>query len=163
MQHLSVGRVGLIGLVALVTLCGFTSPPRPQVFSTYVTFYGFDDNDDGNPTHLGTDTIAHAVVHTSATEDEGTYDRSGTLAADTGVLPPGTKVYVPALKRYYVMEDACVECSKDWRHNKRHVDLYVSGSGEELADCEDRLTMEQAKIIVAPPAGLPVKGGSACD
>ena len=158
MQHLSVGRLALMGLVASATLGGFTSPSRPQVFSTYVTFYGFDDNDDGNPTHLGTDIISHAVVHASATEDEGTYDRPGTLAADTGFLPPGTKVYVPALRRYYVMEDTCVECSEDWRHNKPHVDLYVSGTGEELAACEDRLTMEQAKIIVAPPVGLPVRG-----
>jgi hypothetical protein len=45
MQHLRVGRLALIQLVALVTLCGFTSPSRPQVFSTYVTFYGFDDNE----------------------------------------------------------------------------------------------------------------------
>ena len=163
MQHLNVGRLALMGLAASVTLGGFTSPSRPQVLSTYVTFYGFDDNDDGNPTHLGTDIISHAVVHASATEDEGTYDRPGTLAADIEFLPPGTKVYVPALKRYYVMEDTCVECAEDRRHNKPHVDLYVSGTGEELAACEDRLSMEQAKIIVAPPAGLPVREGSACD
>jgi hypothetical protein len=163
MHQLNAGRLALIGLVASVTLCGFTSPSRPEVVSTYVTFYGFDDNDDGNPTHLGTNIISHAVVHASATEDEGTYDRPGTLAADTGFLPPGTKVYVPALQRYYVMEDTCVECSEDWLQNKPHVDLYVSGSGEELAACEDRLTMEQARIIVAPPIGLPVREGSACD
>ena len=37
------------------------------------------------------------------------------------------------------------------------------GSGEKLAECEDRLTMEVAKIIVNPPRDLPVKQGSVCD
>lgn len=163
MKQISVGRLALISVATLVTLWSFTSPSRTQALSSYVTFYGFDDNDDGNPTHLGTDIISHAIAHTSATEDEGTYDQPGTLAADKRFLPPGTKVYVPTLKRYYVMEDTCVECSKDWRHNRPHVDLYVSGTGEKLAACEDRLTMESAEIIVAPPVGLPVKQGSACD
>jgi hypothetical protein len=67
-----------------------------QEWSTYVTFYGFDDNDDGNPAHRGTGAILHAVVHTSADEDLGTYDQPGTMAADKHFLPPGTKVYVLA-------------------------------------------------------------------
>ncbi|MGC1179040.1 MAG: hypothetical protein ACLQF1_19590 [Methyloceanibacter sp.] len=134
-----------------------------QEWSTYVTFYGFDDNDDGNPAHRGTSAISHAVVHTSADEDLGTYDQPGTMAADKHFLPPGTKVYVLAVRRYYVVEDTCVECSEDWLRKKPHVDLYVAGSGERLAECEDRLTMKATKIIVSPPAGLPVKQGSACD
>jgi hypothetical protein len=51
------------------------------------------------------------------------------------------------VRRYYVVEDTCVECSEDWRRNKPHVDLYVSGSGKKLAECEDRLTIKNAKII----------------
>ena len=74
MEQISVGRLALIGVATLVTLWSFTSPSRTQALSSYVTFYGFDDNDDGNPTHLGTDIISHAMVHTSATEDEGTYE-----------------------------------------------------------------------------------------
>jgi len=85
------------------------------------------------------------------------------MAADRQFLSPGTKVYVPAVHRYYVVEDTCVECSEDWIRKKPHIDLYVSGSGEKLAECEDRLTMQAAKIIVSPPPGLPVKEGSACD
>jgi hypothetical protein len=84
------------------------------------------------------------------------------MAADKHFLAPGTKVYVPAV-RPYVVEDTCVECSEDWRRNKPHVDLYVSGSGKKLAECEDRLTIKSAKIIVTPPPGIPVEQGSACD
>ena len=69
--------------------------PQHEVVLSYVTFYGFDDNDDGNPTHLGTDVISHASVHDSANADLGTYERPATQAADVGFLSPGTKVYVP--------------------------------------------------------------------
>lgn len=83
MQQLSVGRLALIALAALVALCGFTNPSRPQVVSTYVTFYGFDDNDDGNPTHLGTDIISHAVVHASATKAPMTGPARSPLTPDS--------------------------------------------------------------------------------
>ena len=83
-----------------------TSEGRAQeVVSSYVTFYGFDDNDDGHPTHLGTGIISNATIHGFANEDLGTYERPGTLATDASFLTPGTKVYVPELQRYYVMED----------------------------------------------------------
>ena len=103
---------------------------------SYVTFYGFDDNDDGNPTHLGTDVISHATYTNSANEDLGTYQRPGTLAADVGFLSPGTKAVWHAT--YRVMEDTCRECSEDWLQNKPHVDLYVTGPGPELAACQER-------------------------
>jgi 3D (Asp-Asp-Asp) domain-containing protein len=157
-------RLALEALATLLVLWSLTNLGRAQeVVSSYVTFYGFDDNDDGNPTHLGTGIISHSTIHRFASEDLGTYERPGTLATDINFVPPGTKVYVPALKRYYVMEDTCVECSEDWLHNRPHVDLYVSGTGPELAACEDRLTMESTKIIIDPSPDLPVKSGSACE
>ena len=134
-----------------------------QTIFSYVTFYGFDDNDDGNPSHTGTSVISNPAIHKVATEDFGTYDHPGTLATDKNFLPPGTIVYVPALKRYYVMEDTCRECSQDWKKNKAHVDIFVSGTGPALAACESRLTMEKARIIIDPPRNLPVKQGSACN
>ena len=156
-------RCALTLLPTLGLFLGLTSVGQTQgVVSSYVTFYGFDDNDDGNPTHLGTDVISGAVIHSSAAEDLGTYERPGTLATDRNFLAPGTRVYVPALKRYYVMEDTCVECSEDWSKRRLHIDLYVTGTGRELAACEDRLTMESTEIVIDPPPNLPVKAGSAC-
>ena len=161
-----MNRAKWLFLATLATLAAFfilRADWRAQnVVSSYVTFYGFDDNDDGDPTHLGTDVISHAAVHDSANEDLGTYERPGTLAADVAFLSPGTKVYVPALKRYYVMEDTCRACSEDWLQNKPHIDLYVSGTGPEVAACQERLTMESTKIVIDPPPGLPVRPGSVC-
>ena len=159
----TANQFGLAALATLAALWSLTSDGCAQeVVSSYVTFYGFDDNDDGNPTHLGTGIISHATIHGFANEDLGTYEKPGTLATDINFVSPGTKVYVPALKRYYVMEDTCVECSEDWLRSKAHVDLYVSGTGPELSACEDRLTMERTKIIIAPPPDLPVRVESAC-
>ena len=83
-----ISRFGLGILATLTAFCVLTSDGRAQneVILSYVTFYGFDDNDDSNPTHLGTDVISHASVHDSANEDLGTYERPGTLAADVGFL-----------------------------------------------------------------------------
>jgi len=156
-------RCALAAITALASLWLTSQGRAEEVVSSYVTFYGFDDNDDGDPTHLGTDVISSAAIHTRADEDLGTYERPGTLATDEHFLTPGTMVYVPALQRYYVMEDTCVECSEDWSQNKLHVDLYVSCTGPELAACEDKLTMESTEIIINPPSELPVKAGSACD
>jgi hypothetical protein len=130
--------------------------------SVYVTFYGYDDNDDGNIAHRGTAAISNPIIHSKAQEDLGTFDRPGTLAADIHFLSPGTRVYVPALHRYYIMEDTCRECTQDWEDGKLRIDLYVDGRGKALAECEDRLTMEHAQIIVDPPRGLPVMRGKLC-
>jgi 3D (Asp-Asp-Asp) domain-containing protein len=160
-------RMTQFALEALATLLvlwsSISQGSAQEIVSSYVTFFGFDDNDDGNPTHLGTAIISNASLHGFANEDLGTYEKPGTLATDKNFLAPGTKVYVPALERYYVMEDTCVECSEDWAQNKPHIDLYVSGTGPELAACENRLTMQSTKIIIDPSPDLPVKPGSACN
>ena len=150
-----------MGIVCVLS-CLTSTGDAAQTVSSYVTFYGFDDNDDGNPSNTGTTVISHPSVHDEATEDLGTYNRPGTLAAAKGFLPPGTIVYVPALKRYYVMEDTCRQCADNWKNDNIHVDLFVSGTGAALQACEYRLTMESTKIIIDPPADLPVRKGSAC-
>ena len=59
-----ITRFALGTLGTLTAFCVLTSDGRAQneVVLSYVTFYGFDDNDDGNPTHLGTDVISHATL-----------------------------------------------------------------------------------------------------
>ena len=91
-EGLAMKRTNRFALAALATLAALSSliseGRAEEVVSSYVTFYGFDDNDDGNPTHLGTDVISHAAIHGSAEEDLGTYKRPGTLATDPNFLTP---------------------------------------------------------------------------
>lgn len=161
---MSILRLLLLPAACIAAIsCQGPGASAEEVITSYVTFYGFDDNDDGDPNNTGTDVISDPSVHAVATEDLGTYERPGTLASDKRLIPPGVIVYIPALQRYYVMEDTCRECVRNWSNDKAHVDVYVSGTGQALAACEYRLTMEQAEIILDPPSNLPVREGSACD
>jgi len=126
-----------------------------------VTSYGFNDNDppsadiayprsEGNPTR-----------HDRATEGKGTHDDPITFATSSDELPIGTLIYVPHVRKYFIMDDDCVPCDSDWADRQQyHVDLWM-GPGHEsddsaLSDCEDRITRDSAEVIVDPSPDLPV-------
>jgi hypothetical protein len=115
-----------------------------------VTLFGWPDNDPPG------DNIAYPQIHDSA-GGTGTYDDPVTMAAPyetEGGLEPGTIVYVPYLKKYFIMEDECAEgCSQD------QIDLWAGGSddtADEVLACEDELTRDSATVIVDPDDDLEV-------
>ncbi|HEY4458626.1 MAG TPA: hypothetical protein VGN81_30215 [Pseudonocardiaceae bacterium] len=134
-----------------------TSAPTSTSKSFYVTLYGWPDNSppgaaiaypksDGNPT-----------LHNTA-GGTGTYSNPITYATDKSELAVGTKVYYSYLKRYFIMEDDCVECDHDWNNGKAHIDLWIGGKGgssSKVIDCEDALT-RTGTVIVNPPSNEPV-------
>ncbi|WP_051366962.1 CBM35 domain-containing protein [Hamadaea tsunoensis] len=128
---------------------------------TFITFYGWYDN-----TPPGGD-IAYPKIHSTA-GGKGTYADPITFATSTAELPAGKIVYVPRVKKYFIMEDGCEECSADWSGqgpnggpNLRHIDLWLGGQGGsafDAIDCEDALTHYNADgtpvlepVIVDPP------------
>jgi len=127
----------------------------------YVTSYGFDDNsppsdqiaypkDDGYPT-----------VHNFAYEGSGAYNDPITMASYKAEIPIGTFIYVPFLRKYFVMEDLCGECEKNWQNGQYHVDLW-QGPDEEsneqaLEDCENKITRSATPVIINPAQNLPVE------
>jgi hypothetical protein len=129
-----------------------------QTINVNVTSYGYNDNDDGNG-HFGTAVIAYPQIHSQATEDLGTYDQPTTFATDQGEFAPGTRIYVPYLQKYFIMEDGCAECSSDWQNGVYHVDLWMGPASSQpepaLDDCEASIT-QNSDIIVNPDPGLPV-------
>jgi 3D (Asp-Asp-Asp) domain-containing protein len=129
-----------------------------QTVNVNVTSYGYNDNDDGNG-HFGTAVIAYPQIHSQATEDLGTYDQPTTFATDPGEFAPGTRIYVPYLQKYFIMEDGCAECSSDWQNGVYHVDLWMGPASSQpepaLDDCEGSIT-QSSDIIVNPDPGLPV-------
>jgi hypothetical protein len=110
---------------------------------TFLTFYGWWDN-----TPPGGD-IAFPRIHNTA-GGRGTFADPVTFATASAELSPGTKVYVPRVKRYFIMEDSCQECGEDWSGHGpnggpglRHIDLWIGGRGGsafDAIDCEDALT-----------------------
>jgi hypothetical protein len=119
-----------------------------STYSMYCTLYGWLDNSPPG------DAIAYPQIH-SVAGGTGTYSDPVTFATDENELSPGTIIYVAYLKKYFIMEDDCVQCDSDWSSSqKRHVDLWAGGnnnSGQALLNCEDSLT-EQANVIVSPPS-----------
>ena len=121
----------------------------------YVTSYGYDDNSPPSTQ------IAYPVVHSQATEGTGAYNDPSTFATDRAELAPGTRIYVPHLRKYYVMEDDCTECDTDWRQQHRyHVDLWQGPQQPSpegpLSDCEAEVTRDSAPVVVDPPTTLAV-------
>jgi hypothetical protein len=118
----------------------------------YVTFYGWPDNDPPG------DAISYPGLHQVA-GGTGTYADPITIATDAQEITPGTRVYVPSLQKYFIMEDECAECVSDW-NNKReyHIDLWVGGGGVKVSTVlaqENKLT-RTAPVVVNPPGNEPV-------
>jgi 3D (Asp-Asp-Asp) domain-containing protein len=130
-------------------------------YDVKVTFYGYDDNDDGSD-HFGTAAISYPHDHQIATEDIGSWKRPSTFACDPKFIKPGTIIYVPRLQKYYIMEDECVDCMNDWtRDRTKHVDLYIGGNkrlgGQALLNRESELTVGGPEIVIVnPPKNLPL-------
>lgn len=119
----------------------------------FVTFYGFLDNSPPGKA------IAFPVIHSEA-GGVGTFKNPITFATDKNEFAPGTIVYVPFLKKYFIMEDDCVQCDTDFQtSHKLHIDLWTGGdanSGQDLINCEDSLTRNSAQVIVHPASNLAV-------
>lgn len=138
-----------------------TASAGRTVPNVYITFYGFDDNDDGNGNY-GTAVISDPGLHNKATEDIGTYQKPSTFATDYRIASPGEIIYVPRLQKYYIMEDTCVECTQDQRQGKLRIDLYMGGNtalqGLPLQQCEEALTADPYtdQVVFDPSPYLPV-------
>ena len=122
-----------------------------------VTLYGWPDNsppgntiaypkNGGNPTH-------HNVATTG-----GSHSSPGTFASDAqdGEFKVGAIIYVPSVKKYFILEDECVQCESDWQSgHHRHVDLWIGGNppanANDVINCEDQLTTTES-IILNPPS-----------
>ncbi len=157
--------------------------PGTVINSVYITWYGFNDNSCQVESQHNCNTIAYPVDagfptrHNEAVEGQGTYADPITFATacgDDGMtgceLLPGTVIYVPEVRKYFVMEDQCAECGTDWStspvHTYYHTDLWMgpsvsSSDPTALNNCEDNLTlgntdMGTGTIVVDPPSNYPV-------
>jgi 3D (Asp-Asp-Asp) domain-containing protein len=131
-----------------------TKPPAPKAdaapnASGPITFYAAADNDPA-----GSREIAFPGLHREA-GGTGTFADPLTFAAAKGVFKPGTKVYVPDVQRYFILEDSCATCSGP------HIDLWTGSAVDSgVIRCEESLTKSGSRPYqVNPPAGLPVVAG----
>ncbi|TVZ76737.1 hypothetical protein [Streptomyces sp. BK340] len=127
-------------------LLGGSDASASEAADVNVTFYGAADNDPGGSTQ-----ISNPSVHDKA-GGTGTFDDPITFAAGEGSYQPGTKIYYPALKKYFVMEDSCADCGAN------HVDLYMGSANDDgIVQCEQASTKPgEQSIVVDPDPDLPV-------
>lgn len=126
--------------------------------TAYLTGYSYPDNDPPD-----SDAIAYPTAQHPVAGGTGTYADPITMATAAGEWAPGTIFYVPALRRYFRIEDLCVACSgtppggaSTW------VDCWVGGktgaTGDQALAAEDALTGLHT-IIKDPPSNYVVVPG----
>jgi hypothetical protein len=128
-----------------------SSPPTaaPNTFGR-INFYGARTNDP-----RGSRDIAFPKVMHGKAGGTGTFEDPLTFAAREGAFKLGTKIYVPEVKRYFVLEDLCPQCSG------AGVNLWAGPADDSgLVDCIRSLARSGDRPYVAdPPAGLQVVPG----
>lgn len=118
------------------------SQNNSQTLNVYITYYGWNDNDPPGTA------IAYPKIHSGA-GGVGSYGDPVTFASDPKVFPAGTKIYVPYIKKYAIMEDLCASC----RGN--HIDIWAGGNGaneNKLIACEESFTRDSQTIELNPPS-----------
>lgn len=133
---------------------GFNSTLRTITART--TFYGSLDNCPPGGA------IAHPLPGRPQAGGVGTWQDPITFAGDPRATPPGSKLYVPHLKKYFIMMDDCQECIRGWNsRHQYHFDLWmgsdaVPNNPGNLIACEDTLTQGSVQVILNPGQGMSV-------
>jgi 3D (Asp-Asp-Asp) domain-containing protein len=126
----------------------------------YVTSYGYDDNSPPSADIAYPKSDGYPTLHNKAYEGKGTYSDPITFATDASEFAPGTRLYVPFLEKYFIMEDDCAECDSDWQSHSYHIDLWMgpesSSSSSALYACEDKITKDSASVTTSPATTLTV-------
>lgn len=138
--------------------------------SVFLTGYSYWDN-----TPPGSAIIGRPVIHETA-GGIGTYKDPVTLAVGWRIhfdrhfedIAPGTRFYIPRLRKYAIVEDLCGDgpkpqngpCHTGWK-GLTWLDIYVDGSttdAETANRCMERLTGIQP-VILNPRPGYRVVPG----
>ena len=92
-----------------------------RTVDAYVTMFGFPDNDPPFSAN-----IAHPVLHQEAS-GIGTFEDPITFAGDPKDIPFGTKIYVPYVQKYFIMEDTCANAMES-PNDPIQADLWAGGT-----------------------------------
>jgi hypothetical protein len=154
----------VLGLVLLMWL------PKERRITVFLTGYSYWDN-----TPPGSAIIGRPVIHDRA-GGTGSYEDPVTLAVGWRIyfnrhfedFAPGTRFYIPRLRKYAIVEDLCGDgpkpqngpCHAGW---EGHIwlDIYVDGSASDAETanlCMEKLTGVQP-VLINPRNGYRVVPG----
>jgi hypothetical protein len=144
----------VLGISLIVLLALSPAFAAPKTLHGLITLYGFPDN---SPPGNG---IAFPIIHSGA-GGKGSNADPITFATAPAEHKPGTRVYVTAFQKYFIMEDECVACDGDWANgHHRHIDLWTNSNAHsnfsKVIACEDTLTQSNGTFILNPATNLKV-------
>jgi hypothetical protein len=155
-----------------------SSAAERVVTTTYTTAYTWHDN-----TPAGSAAISHPVLHQSA-GGTGTYEDPITIAVghslasgeDVLDFPAGTRIYLPDVRRYFIVEDTCGDgdepeggpCHQGAKAQGTNstiwIDMWIGGQSVNAAaadECASKVTDVNTAVFnpasnyaVAPGAGV---------
>lgn len=138
--------------------------------NAYVTAYTYWDN-----TPAGSADISHPILHNKA-GGMGTYADPITIAVGHSITggkdildyPAGTRMYIPTVRRYFIVEDTCGDgntpqngpCHSGYQGNP-WIDIWIdgnSGTKSSTNTCAENLTDVHA-VIINPASSYAVVSG----
>ncbi len=178
-RHVAAPLLAAVVLVAPLAAGGLAAAASEQIIDkAYTTGYTWYDN-----TPPGSAAIAKPVLHNVAA-GVGTYADPITVAvgineSGTWDYPAGTRMYVPNLRRYLIVEDQCGANASSPCHSLAKapsgattwIDIWVDGretSDANATACANKITALH-RIVVNPASTYAVASGSgvfhdgACD
>ena len=138
----------------LLSLVALSVAYASSNITAQLTFYGAKDNCPPGGE------IAYPKIHKQA-GGLGTYADPITFAGAIKAIPKYAIVYVPKYSKYFIQEDQCEECEKDWsKSSTYHLDLWMGPLTAESAiiPCENQLSDDKATstVMLNPPNNLKV-------
>ncbi len=143
-----------------------------QDVDTIITWYGYNDNSGQVEEQHGSAIIGYPqnggypTLHNEAHEGSGTYTDPITFAAPDknlgSTFPIGSIIYVPLVKKYFIMEDKCGDTDAEGCQNgANHADLWMgpaqSMDANSLGACEGKATPgSSARVTINPNPNLEV-------
>lgn len=116
-----------------------------------LTGYSFHDN-----TPAGSAEVSNPILHKTA-GGRGSYADPITVAVPSdSKFDPGTRFYLPSVRRYAIVEDSGASSS-----SSNHLDLWVDGEGgseSAVEACMDQLTGESTAEVNPPPGRSVILG-----
>ncbi len=101
----------------------------------------------------GSRDIAYPNVLHGQAGGSGTFGDPITFATRQNAMRPGTRIYVPDFKRYFILEDVCGDCGSG------DLKLWAGATTDSgVSSCEQSL-QRTAPYQVNPPDGLPIVTG----
>lgn len=134
--------------------------PGAELITTKITYYGWADNTPAGTAIAFPHSSNGSTIHDNA-GGTGSFDDPVTFATDQDMFSVGTKLYVPYLQKYIIMEDLCGGCSDSWSKSPQeyHIDIWMNSTDtfpDKLLACEHAFTRRRELIELNPPPNRPV-------